>query len=135
MGWKVGLYSGGAGGKGGAEGPEYAVWLTIFAFFSTSIRSNVFFFFRTTVGCMIRLISVEMTEKLFWSLQRSATAASVSCMIVALAVVLVFGGFDWGSYEWVLILFRVGFLRRFHGEHELRISVLIVLVVLFNLPH
>ena len=88
---------------------------------------------------MIRLISVEMTEKLFWSLQRSATfsaaAASVSCMIVALAIVLVFGGFDWGSYEWVLILFRVGFLGRFYGEHELRVFVLIIPVVLFSLPH
>ena len=33
MGWKVGLYSAGAGGNGGAEGLDHTVWLTIFAFF------------------------------------------------------------------------------------------------------
>ena len=92
---------------------------------------------------MIRLISVEMAEKLFRSLRRSATfsatasaaAASVSYMIVALAVALVFGELVWGSHEWVLILFRVGFLGRFYGEHELRVFVLIIPVVLFSLPH
>ena len=88
---------------------------------------------------MIRLISMEMTEKLFRSLRRSATAsaapASVSCRIVALVVLLVFGGLVWGSHEWVLILFGVGFLRRLHRENELWVFVLIVLVVFFSLPH
>ena len=41
--WKVGLYSAGAGGNGGAEGPDHAVWLTSFAFFYSSIRSSVLF--------------------------------------------------------------------------------------------
>ena len=53
MGWKVGLYSAGAGGNGGAEGPDHTVWLTIFAFFSSSIRSNVLFFSGQKIGCMI----------------------------------------------------------------------------------
>ena len=44
MGWKVGLYSVGADGKGGAEGPDHVVWLTSFVFFSSSIRSSVLFF-------------------------------------------------------------------------------------------
>ena len=38
------MHSGGAGGKGGAKGPDHAVWLTIFSFSSSSIRSSVFFF-------------------------------------------------------------------------------------------
>ena len=86
---------------------------------------------------------MEMTEELFWSVRRSATfsataseaAAFVSCMIVALAVALVFGELVWGSHEWVLILFRAVFLRRFHREHKLRVFVLVIPVVFFSLPH
>ena len=44
VGWNVGLYSVGAGGNGGAEGPDHAVWLTSLVFFSSSIRSSVLFF-------------------------------------------------------------------------------------------
>ena len=74
---------------------------------------------------MVRLVAVEMEEKLFQSVRRpttfSATAASalVPRMIAALVVVLTFGGFVWGSHEWVLFLIRVSFLRRFYRKHEL----------------
>ena len=37
VGWKVGLYSVGVDENDGAEGPDHAVWLTNFTFFSSSI--------------------------------------------------------------------------------------------------
>ena len=143
MGWKVGLYSAGAGGNDGDEGPDHVVWLTSFAFFSSCIRSSILFFFWAKVGCMIRLIAMEMTEELFRSVRRSATfsttapmaSASVSLVTLVLVVMLTLGRLIWGSHEWVMLLFGAGFLRRFHGEHELWVFVLIVPILFFSLSH
>ena len=44
MGWNVGLYSVGACGNGGAEGPDHAVWLTSLVFFSLLPSAQAFFF-------------------------------------------------------------------------------------------
>ena len=82
---------------------------------------------------------MEMIEEIFWSVRRSTTAptasASVSWMTVVLVVMLTLGKLIWGSHEWVLILFGTGFLRRFHGEHELWVFVLIVPILFFSLSH
>ena len=77
VGWKVGLYNVGVDGNGGAEGPNHEVWLTSLAFFSSSIRSSVLFFLWTEVGCMVRIATVKVAEKLFGSIRRS-TAFSVT---------------------------------------------------------
>ena len=86
---------------------------------------------------------MEMTEELFWSVRRSATfsttaptaSASMSWMTVVLVVMLTLGRLIWGSHEWVLTLFGVGFFRRFHRENELWIFVLIVPILFFSLSH
>ena len=73
-----------------------------FLFFHPLKRS---FFLWAEIGCMVRLVAVEMAEKLFQSIRRpttfSATATAASAlvprMIVALVVVLTFGGFLFGG--------------------------------------
>jgi len=68
----------GVGWNGGAEGPDHTVWLTSFAFFSSSIRSSVLFFLWAEIGCMVRLIAVKMAEKLFRSVRRSTTFSATA---------------------------------------------------------